>query len=250
MEMEVISKIGEFFQEYTKYQYFTEPSDMARNVPVPPAEKPVFSDQKIFSLPDGRKFLRQNTRPIFEIIDQRRSRRNFADKNLSMEQLAGLLWAIQGVKRAGAGYSLRTVPSAGARHPLETYIHANRIENLPKGLYRYQPLSHQLVLVSDQDISWELTAACLGQEMVSQCSAFFIWTAVIDRARWKYQQRGYRYIYLDAGHVCQNLYLASEAMNLGCCAIAAFDDDAMNKIIGVDGKEEFAIYMATVGYVA
>jgi SagB-type dehydrogenase family enzyme len=81
------------------------------------------------------------------------------------------------------------------------------------------------------------------------CAVSFIWTAVIQRSRWKYQQRAYRYIYLDAGHACQNLYLTCEALGLGCCAVAAFDDDAANKILDIDGKKEFVIYLATVGSV-
>jgi len=83
--------------------------------------------------------------------------------------------------------------------------------------------------------------------LFTDCAVSFIWTAVIERSRWKYQQRAYRYIHLDAGHVCQNLYLACEALGLGCCAVAAFDDDAVNEIIGVDGKGEFVVYLATVG---
>ena len=247
MNLDTVKNIGELFQEYTKYQYFSEPSRMSLGAPIPPAQKEIQPDQKVISLPDGKRFLENAEPTVAKIFDERRSRRNYADNDIPLGQLAALLWATQGVKRSGLGYSLRTAPSAGARHPLETYLHINRVENLEQGLYRYQPLNHQLVQINAQDLSMELMTACLGQQMVADCSVVFIWTAVIERSRWKYQQRAYRYIYLDAGHVCQNLYLACEALKLACCAIAAFHDDAVNEILGIDGKEEFVIYLATVG---
>jgi SagB-type dehydrogenase family enzyme len=127
---------------------------------------------------------------------------------------------------------------------------ANRVAELAPGLYRYSPSGHRLVRTSEGDAAAvSMARACLGQEMLRACAASFVWTAVIERARWKYQQRAYRYIYLDAGHACQNLYLACEALGLGCCAVAAFDDDAVDRILGVDGREEFAVYLATVGRV-
>jgi SagB-type dehydrogenase family enzyme len=126
----------------------------------------------------------------------------------------------------------------------------NRVTDLDPGLCRYSPFGHRLVRLYDgSSIGDRLAAACLGQEMLRTSAVSFIWTAVVERGRWKYQQRAYRYIYLDAGHACQNLYLASEALGLGCCAVAAFDDDAVNWILDVDGRDEFAIYLATVGHV-
>ena len=88
---------------------------------------------------------------------------------------------------------------------------------------------------------------CLGQHMVIQSGVTFIWTAVVDRMKWRYGERGYRYMHLDAGHVCQNLYLAAEAVECGVCAIAAFDDDVMNRILGLDEAKQFVIYIAVAG---
>ncbi|MDZ7334808.1 MAG: SagB/ThcOx family dehydrogenase [candidate division KSB1 bacterium] len=250
MDLSKIAHIGEDFQEYTKYQYFFSPSDMSRGIPVPQAEKPIPPDVPQVALPKTEPLLSKFGKEIFFIIKQRRSRRDYLEKPLSLEQLSLLLWATQGLQQAGYGYTLRTVPSAGARHPLETYLLINHLEQLQSGLYRYSPSRHAVIqLRNDPAIVDHLTEACLGQEMFRTCSVAFIWTAVIQRSRWKYQQRAYRYIYLDAGHVCQNLYLACEALKLGCCAVAAFDDDAVNRLLEVDGKEEFAIYLATVGAV-
>ena len=248
MEPSEIIHIGEYFQEYTKYQYFFTPSEMSQGIGVPEPEKPISASVPLIKLPDPAKSLPGRTKNLFDIIKERRSQRDYIDQPMTLKQLAILLWSIQGVIEFGYGYSLRTAPSAGARHPLETYINLNRVENQTPGLYRYSPFEHKLIQLSDNpQTSDQLAKACLGQNIFNTCAVSFIWTAVIQRSRWKYQQRAYRYIYLDAGHVCQNLYLACEALGLGCCAVAAFDDDAVNKILDIDGKDEFVIYLATVG---
>ena len=216
---------------------------------MPAPEKAVEAKLALFELPDGKQALASSDKELTRIFSQRRSRRSYLHQSLSIDLLAALLWATQGISEHGYGYSYRTVPSAGARHPLETYLNVNQINSLEPGLYRYLPFQHKLAqLVKNNNFSQLLARACLEQEMFTTCAVSFIWTAVIQRCRWKYQQRAYRYIYLDAGHVCQNLYLACEALGLGCCAIAAFDDDAVNQIIGVDGEKELVIYLATVGY--
>ncbi|UCE07016.1 MAG: SagB/ThcOx family dehydrogenase [bacterium] len=248
MDIKPKGKIGEFFQEYTKYQYFFSPSDMSKGLPLPEPQQPFPTDAKLINLPDVKQILPKRTKNFFELVRNRRSLRKYLNKPITLKELTILLWATQGVTEYSYGYSLRTVPSAGARHPFETYLSINNVKNLESGLYRYLPFDDKLLpLKLDNKIPKYLTQACLNQEMFEQCAVTFIWCAIIQRCRWKYQQRAYRYIYLDAGHVCQNLYLACEAMGLGCCAIAAFDDDAVNKIIDVDGLEEFAIYLANVG---
>lgn len=248
MEPKDVARVGELFQEYTKYSHFTAPSLMSRGAPVPEAEKPVLASEPVVELPDPPECLPERTRGFFDLLRGRRSRREYAADPLTQKELSALLWSVQGVVESGRGYTLRTSPSAGARHPLETCVMVNRVAGLTPGLYRYSPSGNRLVRTSaDGAVSGHLTAACLGQAMLRACAVSFLWTAVIERGRWKYQQRAYRYIYLDAGHACQNLYLACEALGLGCCAVAAFDDDAVNEILGIDGREEFAIYLATVG---
>lgn len=83
--------------------------------------------------------------------------------------------------------------------------------------------------------------------MVKNSAVTFFWAAVTYRMGWRYGERGYRYLFLDAGHVCQNLYLAAEAVGCGVCAIAAFEDDTLNQLLGLDGVEQFAVYVATAG---
>lgn len=250
MDRSDIERVGELFQEFTKYRHFTAPSLMVRGAPVPQAEKTDPPHAPIVELPASPEVPPEKTRGLFDLLRTRRSRRAYSAAPLALAELATLLWSVQGVVESGRGFTLRTAPSAGARHPLETYIMANRVEGVVAGLYRYSPAGHRLVrLGDDASVAGRLAAACLGQEMLRTSAVSFIWTAAIERGRWKYQQRAYRYIYLDAGHACQNLYLACEALGLGCCAVAAFDDDEVDRILGLDGREEFTIYLATVGRV-
>jgi len=140
------------------------------------------------------------------------------------------------------------VPSAGARHALETYLLVNNVEGLEKGLYHFLPIGHKLEKVdTDAHIAGRIMAACLQQSFVETSAVTFIWSAVPYRMKWRYGERGYRYMHIDAGHVCQNLYLSAEAIGCGVCAIAAFQDEELNSALGIDGEEEFAIYVATVG---
>jgi SagB-type dehydrogenase family enzyme len=131
---------------------------------------------------------------------------------------------------------------------LETYLCANNVSGLTPGLYRFLALEHALVEENPRaDFADRLAEACLGQETVKTCAATFIWTALVYRMTYRYGERGYRYLYLDAGHVCQNLYLAAEAIGCGACALAAFSDDDVNRLLGLDGESRFAIYLGTVG---
>jgi SagB-type dehydrogenase family enzyme len=160
-----------------------------------------------------------------------------------------LLWCIQGVKHVEGGYATRrTVPSAGARHALETYLLVNRVTGLKPGLYRFLALEHKL-LVHDlgPGVDERVMQGCLGQRMVLASAVTYLWVAVPYRMTWRYGQRGYRYLHLDAGHVCQNLYLAAQSVGCGACAIAAFSDQDLSRALGIDGESQFVIYIATLG---
>jgi SagB-type dehydrogenase family enzyme len=184
-----------------------------------------------------------------EAIERRQSVRRYAEQPLTLAELSFLLWCTQGVKGVqGKHATFRTVPSAGARHALECYLLVNRVDGLRPGLFRYLALDHALVEIdSDPSIGESITQACWNQRFVHSSAVTFIWVAVAYRMTWRYGQRGYRYLHLDAGHACQNLYLAAEAVDSGACAIAAFSDEDMSRLLGLDGEESFVIYMATVG---
>ncbi len=188
---------------------------------------------------------------FWDTVLKRRSVRKFdSGKTLPLGTLSTLLWATQGITAEAGDFHFRTVPSAGALFPIETYLLANSVEGLERGIYHFRPYAFDLELIRPGEFSKEMAQAALGQEMVAHAHATFVWTAIIERCKWKYRQRAYRYIYLDAGHIAQNLYLAGTASGLGVCGIGALYDDAVNALIGVDGAEETVLYMATAGWPA
>ena len=185
--------------------------------------------------------------PIWQVIAQRRSVRDFSPAPISFWELSQLLWATQGVTWRAWGVDFRAAPSAGALYPIETYVVVNRVEELVTGLYHYQVREGELVVLREGDFGRDLARAGLEQEMLEEAACVFAWTAMVGRSKWKYRERAYRYIYMDAGHVGQNFYLAAAALNLGCCTVGAFFDEEVDRLIGVDGKDEISVYLGAVG---
>lgn len=222
-------------------------SDRQKQLPPPMAEL-VYQEADLIKLPEP-DMLDDKEVNFLELIELRTSVRQYHDTSLSLKQLSYLLWCTQGVKMAlPTGASLRTVPSAGARHALETYLYINQVEGLEAGLYRFVPLRHALIKLSGSEADdTALAAAFLQQTMPNKCAVVFIWSAVLERMTYAYGQRAYRYLHLDAGHICQNLYLASQTIGFGTCAIGHFDDEKLNEFIGNDGEMQFVVYAATVG---
>ena len=222
-----------------------------RGVPIPPLQEAVDEQLPRIKMPDRESWshvIRETD--LTDAIGNRRSRRKYSDDYLQVEELAFLLWSTQGQRSPGKQPPhFRTVPSAGARHSFETYLFIHRVEKIPPGLYRYLPLSNELVLIysADNQSKSRLSQAALGQQFVANSAVVFVWTTVPYRMEWRYLQAAHRVILIDAGHVCQNLYLACEAIQAGTCAIAAYDQEAMDELIQVDGEEQFTIYLAPVG---
>jgi SagB-type dehydrogenase family enzyme len=242
------STIGKQFMRETQIARLAEQSEQRRGLPQPPLELPYTGDGPLIDLPRPENLPFGNI-DLIQAINARRTRRVYRPEPLSLAELSFLLWCTQGVReRTDRPATLRPVPSAGARHAFETILLANRVDGLPVGLYRFLAGEHCLArLPAPEDITARLTVACREQDQVSTSAVTFIWVAVLARMRWRYSERGYRFLHLDAGHVCQNLYLAAEAVNCGVCAIGGFDDEALNRELGLDGEEQFAIYLGTVG---
>ncbi|HSH35609.1 SagB/ThcOx family dehydrogenase [Schnuerera sp.] len=238
---------GKEFMEKTKYKYMRK-TDQQKELPQPPLELAYDKGEGLIELPsvDNIKVKEIDLR---EAIESRKSLRKYSNKPLTMEELSYLLWCTQGVKGiTSRPTTLRNVPSAGARHSFETYLLINRVNGLKPGIYRYLAIEHKLLEVNTEpDIAEKITYSCHEQIFVKNSAVTFIWSTVIYRMKWRYGERGYRYVHLDAGHVCQNLYLAAQSIDCGVCAIAAFDDDEINKLLGLDGEEQFVVYLATVG---
>jgi SagB-type dehydrogenase family enzyme len=216
----------------------------------PPVQKPVLPDSRIVPLPNQETWAIPPCN-LQTAIANRESHRRFTAESLSLDELAFLLWATQGVrKELHEAAVLRTVPSAGCRHPLETYLAVLRVDGLENGIYRYLPLDQSLVFVKAvEKLAAHLTAATRGQSFTGQAAVTFLWTAIPERTEWRYAEASYKVIALDAGHVCQNLYLACEAIGAGTCAIAAYEQTLVDTLLGVNGDKEFCIYIAPVGKV-
>lgn len=222
-------------------------TDQNKGVPMPPIQKPVPKGAIVVPLPEIPKTMGKIV--LKKAIAGRKSRRSFLKESISIEELSFMLWATQGVRDDGTpGRVYRTVPSAGNRHSLETYLAVYRVEGLAKSLYRYLPVEHALVKVSGASgLEKKVSEGCFGQKFAGTCAVTFIWTTIPYRMEWRYGDTSHKVIALDAGHVCQNLYLACEAIGCGTCAIAAYDQELMDQLLQVDGDDEFALYIAPVG---
>jgi SagB-type dehydrogenase family enzyme len=241
----------EIYRNFMKsnHSQFNGLTDQQRNLPQPPLQKPYDKNGRIINLPEvDENILKRNE--LYKCLKERRSIRQHSNSLLSLKELSFLLWATQGVEKIiRDGYAtLRPVPSAGARHPFETYLAVNRVSELDKGVYRYLPLTHQLFfLFSEDNMKVKLNKAVFGQTFVGNSAVVFIWTCIPYRAEWRYSILAHKAMLLDAGHICQNLYLACESIECGTCAIAAYDQEAIDKFLKLDGVNEFVIYLAPVG---
>jgi len=234
---------GDNFQEETKYTRGKPPAGHSEHITKAPLYKGYPSARRV-SLPSPET---QQGKTLWETIKKRRSVRDFEDVAITLEDLSQLLWASQGITAKEQYYSFRATPSAGALYPVETYLVVNNVHGLEQGLYHYAVEDGELEFVKRGDHRGSVSKAALEQYMCAVANVVFIWTAVFNRAKYKYRQRAYRYVYLDAGHICQNLSLAAVALGLASCPIAAFYDGEVNELLGVDGKEESALYLCVVG---
>lgn len=240
----------EFLKAYQWEEWDDLKTDQKAELPHPQAQKPAPENKSRIDLVQPDEFGVGNL-SVRDAIARRRSRRNYSAKPIHLEGLSYLLWATQGVtdlRRDGRSL-LRTVPSAGARHPFETYLLVNNITDLRPGLYRYLGVEHKLCFLYDEpDLVGRFYKATYEQ-YVDQSAVVFIWTALPYRTEWRYGPLSHKMIAQDSGHVCQNLYLACESIGIGTCAIGAYNQKLMDELLKVDGEDEFAIYVATVGQV-
>ncbi len=181
-------------------------------------------------------------------ITKRKSLRKYSNEPISLLELSYALWAMQGVHKQLKKVTLRTVPSAGARHAFHIIVLVNNVKRLTNGLYLYDALHHKLQKLDyTNDMPAKLEAACLGQKMITESAVTFFYVADVFRMTSKYKERGYRYLFLDAGHAVQNLYLVAEDMDAGTVAIGAYDDEKLNDLFNFNTEDYFVIYIAPLG---
>jgi len=226
--------------------------DQAKGLAKPPLADEVPTGACTIALPDPTRVALKDL-SLAEAFRMRRTVRSYLPDRLKIAELSYLLWVTQGIQRVTSRpATLRPVPSAGSRHPFETYLLCNRVEGLEPGLYRYAALDHKLVTAdTSEGTVGRFAGALCGQPttIITENAVTFIWVSVAYRSAWRYSERAYRFMHLDAGHLCQNLYLGVLEVGAGCCAIGGYHDDVINALLGLDGKERFVIYAAAVGKV-
>ena len=226
-------------------------TDRAKGLPKPFSNKPYGKECTIIKLPDVNPAIAK--KGMYDSIKDRRSTRLYSEENISLEELSYLLWATQGITRTTkSGLTLRTVPCSGATHSFESYLIIMGVEGLDQGVYRYEPIEHNLLFIAqvgkmgDQvdDITLDQPFV---QNFAKKAAVLFAWSTIPYRSEWKFDTTAHKKILIDIGHVCQNLYLASESVDLGACAIGIYDQEKVDLLLEIDGEEEFVIYMAAVG---
>ncbi|MHC4657839.1 MAG: SagB/ThcOx family dehydrogenase [Planctomycetota bacterium] len=241
-----MSDIGDRFQQQTKY----DPRSMPRHTPDWGSQPPLYKEYPRKPKIELPTFEPGEPVSLDQALRTRKSIRNFKQKPIGKDQLSYLLWASTGIQRIEVGYEFRTAPSAGALYPIETYVIVNNVKGVEMGLHHYSIRSHQLEQLEHGNFSTAIAEAALGQRMCAAAAAVFVWSALFERCKFKYGQRAYRYIYLDAGHIAENLALTAVSLNLGSCEIGALYDDQVNAILDIDGVGESVICMAVVGHPA
>lgn len=189
------------------------------------------------------------TMSVNEALLKRRSVREYKDTCLTLQEVSQLLWAAYGISDSVSwnGYGLHTAPSAGALYPLELYLVAGNVAGLPTGIYKYHPKRHYLILIESGDKRSVLCEAALKQDIVKSAPAIIVYSAVFSRNTDKYGDRGReRYVCMDLGHSGENVYLQATAMGIGTCAIGAFTDKDVSKVIGMPEAEE-PLYIMPLG---
>lgn len=251
MDKKLIEGYRYFLKDSVRLTIDFRETDQSQGKHPPPIEKPFTEEDRRIDLIPEQQWQGISRIDVISAIRNRRSRRKFKQEALTLDELSFLLWATQGISEvADKGTAFRTVPSAGCRHSFETYLCVLNVSGLDSGIYRYLPLEHQLVFVDKkEDLRQSLVDAALGQAFFGKAAVTFIWAAIPYRMEWRYDIAAHKVIAIDAGHVCQNLYLAAGAIKAGTCAVAAYNQGLMDRLLKVDGNDEFAVYMAPLGKV-
>lgn len=239
-------------------------ADIAKGVPQPSFEKPYHDSLQKVKL----QKIDQGSAPkvdFFTCTMERCSRRQYTKEPLSLFELAFLLWCTQGVKKVIGGYRkylpdgsgrnvLRPVANGGCVNAFETYLAINNVTDISPGIWRYLPLTHELVLLkSEASLKDKLIDAFTNpsqdQHYTAEAGAIFFWTCLPYRGEWRYQHTAHKIMLIDVGHISQNLYLATEAIECGCCAIGGYYQDKVDRLLNIDGNDEYTVLCASVGHI-
>jgi SagB-type dehydrogenase family enzyme len=184
---------------------------------------------------------------VEKAIASRRSFRDFSGRPMPLETLSHVLQYTCGMTDTRNRF--RAAPSAGATYPIEVYPVVNHVEGLARGAYHYLVATHELETLSSDDFRQEIVRAAAGQKFLALANVVLVLTAVYHRTTRTYGDRGRRYVHFEAGHIAQNASLVATALGLGSCAVGAFYEGDFNRMLGMDGKNETALYLIAIGMV-
>jgi SagB-type dehydrogenase family enzyme len=190
---------------------------------------------------------------FFDTLYTRQTHRSFSNAALPLKDVEQLLHTTWGIQRVLDGKLFgelpgKTSPSGGARHPIEVYLMALRVNGLNPGIYHYQAKDHCLERVTAGADARTAQEYCADQPYFANAAALFIMTAVFTRTMWKYPHpRAYRIVLLDAGHLGQTFCLTATRMGLAPFCTAALKDSLIEKDLGIDGILESVLYVVGVG---
>jgi SagB-type dehydrogenase family enzyme len=254
MDRKKLKELRCFLKDEIRQDVDSDDTDQNRGLPMPPVQKPVPEGGTVVRLPEWRGAVKPEG-SLDQLIENRRSVRKFGEEGLTAGELSYLFWATQGVRKVKGERVMRTVPSAGNRHATECYAALTRDVKgdggetvFQAGLWRYLPLSHALLYMGcPENLPDKISEASLGQEFVGSAPIVFFWACIPYRMEWRYAEASHKVIAIDAGHICQNLYLAAGSLGCGTCAVAAYSQGKADALLQLDGEEEFVVYMAPVG---
>lgn len=189
---------------------------------------------------------------LFSIIKKRRSEREFKEKDISLEKISKILYFSSGIRnynniKNDFNKSLRMYPSAGARYPLEIYPVILRSGEIPLGAYHYDVKRNNIELLLKRNFRQEFDSEITNQNWIRKSGMIIIITAVFPRTIIKYKDRGWRYIFFEAGHIAQNIHLISTLLKLKCCAIGGFKDEKVTELLDLNSKSELPLYLIALG---
>jgi SagB-type dehydrogenase family enzyme len=237
------------FFDREDYEKMVSDSDEKKNLPFPLFQKEYNESEPLIDLISPNDF-KIGQVPFLDVVNKRMSRRKYTDDSINLEELSFLLWCTQGVKRRFKNKArvLRTVPSAGAKGPFETYLIINRVKGVEPGLYRYISFKHKLLFIKKiEDAEKKIGQLTYDQKFVGKGAVFFCWVAIPYRTEWRYTILAHKFIAIDLGHLSQNLYLACEALNLGTVAIGYYEQNKLDALLELDGTDEFVVLISPVG---
>ena len=241
--------VGKEFFNGTKYPDYST-VDLVLRIPEPPHELPVKQGQTIIKLPSPKRFKVPDF-PVRKAIESWEPVGFFERSRITMKELSYLLWCTQGFKKLVVDtIQIKNVPSSGSRYPLETYFVANDVEGLETGLYRYLPRSHSIVAERiDSGLILEMSTASMNFKIMTRASVTFLWVAVPYRSIWALGNRGYRSIFIEAGHSCQNLIMAAANLGYQVFPTDMFQDEQITRLANLNPETQWPVYLAAVGSV-